>query len=52
MNFSYCMVKVLFMTRIADQKMNEKDRFGELTAKTFDIGDIVDGRGITIVNFK
>jgi hypothetical protein len=30
------------MTRMASQKMNEKDRFGELTAKTFDIGDIVE----------
>ena len=30
------------MTRIANQKMNEKDKFGELTAKTFDIGDIVE----------
>jgi hypothetical protein len=27
---------------MASQKMNEKDRFGELTAKTFDIGDIVE----------
>jgi len=30
------------MTRIVNQKMNEKDTFGELTAKTFDIGDIVE----------
>ncbi len=30
------------MTRIANHKMNEKDTFGELTAKTFDIGDIVE----------
>ena len=30
------------MTRIASQKMNEKDKFGELTAKIFDIGDIVE----------
>ena len=30
------------MTRIANQKMNEKATFGELTAKNFDIGDIVE----------
>jgi hypothetical protein len=30
------------MTRIASQKMNEKNTFGELTAKTFNIGDIVE----------
>ncbi len=30
------------MTRIVNQKMNEKDKFGELTAKLFDIGDIVE----------
>ena len=30
------------MTRIVNQKMNEKDKFGELTAKVFDIGDIVE----------
>lgn len=30
------------MTRLASQKMNEKDRFGELTSKVFDIGDIVE----------
>ena len=30
------------MTRVASQKMNEKDTFGELTAKTFNIGDIVE----------
>jgi len=30
------------MTRIANQKMNEKDIFGNLIAKTFDIGDIVE----------
>ena len=30
------------MTRIAALKMNEKDIFGELTAKVFDIGDIVE----------
>ncbi len=30
------------MTRIANQKMNEKDVFGNLIAKTFDIGDIVE----------
>ena len=32
------------MTRmtITNQKMNEKDKFGELTAKIFDIGDIVE----------
>ncbi len=30
------------MTRIVTLKMNEKDKFGELTAKVFDIGDIVE----------
>ena len=30
------------MTRIVNQKMNEKEKFGELTAKIFDIGDIVE----------
>ena len=30
------------MTRVASQKMNEKNTFGELTAKTFNIGDIVE----------
>ena len=30
------------MTRIVNQKMNEKDIFGELTAKIFNIGDIVE----------
>ena len=30
------------MTRIVTLKMNEKDNFGELTAKIFDIGDIVE----------
>ena len=30
------------MTRIVALKMNEKDIFGELTAKIFDIGDIVE----------
>ena len=30
------------MTRIVTLKMNEKDKFGELTAKIFDIGDIVE----------
>ena len=30
------------MTRITSQIMNEKDKFGELSAKTFDIGDIVE----------
>ena len=30
------------MTRIASQKMNEKDKFGELSSKVFDIGDIVE----------
>ena len=30
------------MTRIVSQTMNKKERFGELTAKTFDIGDIVE----------
>ena len=42
MNFSYYLSKVLVMTGIASQKMNEKNTFGELTAKTFDIGDIVE----------
>ena len=42
MNLCYYKPKVLVMTRIVDQKMNEKDTFGELTAKTFDIGDIVE----------
>ena len=27
---------------IASQKMDEKDNFGELSSKTFDIGDIVE----------
>ena len=30
------------MTSVVFQKMNEKDIFGELTAKVFDIGDIVE----------
>ena len=30
------------MSSIVFQKMNEKETFGELTAKTFDIGDIVE----------
>ena len=30
------------MTRIVTLKMNKKDKFGELTAKIFDIGDIVE----------
>jgi len=30
------------MTRIVNQNMNEKDTFGDLTAQTFDIGDIVE----------
>ena len=30
------------MTGIESQYMTEKDKFGELTAKTFDIGDIVE----------
>jgi len=30
------------MTRIVTSKMNEKDKFGELAAKVFDIGDIVE----------
>ena len=30
------------MMEIASQKMDEKDNFGELSSKTFDIGDIVE----------
>jgi hypothetical protein len=30
------------MTRIATLLMNKKDKFGELTSKIFDIGDIVE----------
>jgi hypothetical protein len=30
------------MTKVRTLKMDEKDYFGELTAKTFDIGDIVE----------
>ena len=30
------------MRTVESQKMNEKDKFGELIAKTFDIGDIVE----------
>ena len=41
-NFSYCQTLVLVMSSIVFQKMNEKETFGELTAKTFDIGDIVE----------
>jgi hypothetical protein len=41
MNFSYYQQLALVMTRIASLKMEEKDKFGELSAKTFDIGDIV-----------
>ena len=41
-NFSGYPALVLVMTRSAIQKMNEKDTFGELTAKIFDIGDIVE----------
>ena len=44
MNFSYYRPSALVMTWIANQKMNEKDSFGELIAATFDIGDIVSGR--------
>ena len=42
MNFSYYQQLALVMTRIASLKMEEKDKFGELSAKTFDIGDIVE----------
>ena len=42
MNFSYYLPLALVMTRITSQIMNEKDKFGELSAKTFDIGDIVE----------
>jgi hypothetical protein len=30
------------MTKVAVTQMNKKDKFGELTAKIFDIGDIVE----------
>ena len=42
MNFSYYRSKVLVMTGIVIQIMSEKNIFGDLTAKTFDIGDIVE----------
>ncbi len=30
------------MSKVATQKMNEKNTFGELIGKTFDVGDIVE----------
>ncbi len=41
-NFSYCLLQTIVMTKITNQEMNEKETFGDLTAKTFDIGDIVE----------
>ena len=42
MNFNFYQTQALVMTRIVNYKMNEKDTFGELSAKKFDIGDIVE----------
>ena len=42
MNFSYYRLSALVMTRIISQIMKEKDKFGELSSKIFDIGDIVE----------
>ena len=41
-NFSSYPLQALVMTRMPGQEMNEKDTFGDLTAKTFDVGDIVE----------
>ena len=41
-NFSGYQIQALVMTRIVAYIMNEKDNFGELTSKIFDIGDIVE----------